>query len=66
VNATAKTTWILRAKLALRYAERYRPAAPDGGAPGAPAAGVTLIGVCSGGLFGRFDAMVNLLLCVLV
>jgi hypothetical protein len=31
------------------YAERYRPAAPDGGATGAPAAGVSLACVCSGG-----------------
>jgi hypothetical protein len=34
------------------YAERYRPAAPDGGATGAPAAGVPLAGVCSGGWLG--------------
>jgi hypothetical protein len=34
------------------FAERYRPAAPDGGTTGAPAAGVPLDGVCSGG-FGE-------------
>jgi hypothetical protein len=33
-------------------AQRYRPAAPGGGAKGAAAAGVPLLGVCSGGLLG--------------
>ncbi len=33
--------------------QRYRPAAPAGGATGASAAGVSLAGVGSGGLFGQ-------------
>jgi hypothetical protein len=38
-------------------AERYRPAAPDGGATGASAPVVPLTGVRSGGLFGLTSAL---------
>jgi hypothetical protein len=36
----------------MTYGERYRPAMPGGGATGASAAGVPLIGIRSGGWFG--------------
>jgi hypothetical protein len=46
--------------------ERYRPAAPGGGATGAPAAGVPLVGVCSGGWFGLLSFCVTLRFCNVV
>jgi hypothetical protein len=42
------------------YAERQRPAAPEGGATGALAAGVPLPGVCSGAWFGDFSASIRI------
>jgi hypothetical protein len=41
--------------MSFSYAERQRPAAPDGGATGASAAGVTSPGVRSGALLALFE-----------
>ena len=40
--------------------QRQRPAAPEGGATGALAAGVPLPGVCSGAWFGDFSASIRI------